>query len=181
MSGWGRWRAWHRRFWRSTDGSSTVEFVIIVPFLLSIFLLSVDAGIMQLRHVFLHRAVEQTVREVRLGQVSEEDRMSSLICERAAMLPNCGSKIAVEMRPVDTSNFTGLERRSNCIRDEDAITPAVTFTPGAGGMAQELMLVRVCVTVEPFIRWTGVALALPVNPTGNFVLNVSSVFVNEPR
>ncbi len=169
------------RFWRATDGSSTVEFVIIVPFLLSIFLLSVDAGITQLRHVFLHRAVEQTVRDLRLGRVNQNDRMSALICERAAMLGNCLSNIAVEMRPVDTTSFSGLERRSNCVRDENEITPALTFTPGAGGMAQELMLVRVCVTVEPFIRWTGTALALPVNPTGDFVLNVSSVFVNEPR
>jgi hypothetical protein len=169
------------RFWRDSAGSSTVEFVIIVPLLLSILLMSVDAGITQLRQVFLHRAIEQTVRDVRLGRVSENDRMSTLICERAAMLPNCRSKIAVEMRPIDTSNFTGLHSPSTCIHSEDEITPALAFNPGAGGLAQELMLLRVCVTVEPFIRWTGVAMALPVNPTGNYVLRVSSVFVNEPR
>ena len=169
------------RFWRDSAGSSTVEFVIIIPFLLSILLLSVDAGVTQLRQVFLHRAVDQTVRDVRLGRISESDRMSSLICERAAMLPNCTSNIAVEMRPIDTSTFSGLEIRSNCIQNEGEVTPALDFDPGAGGLAQELMMVRVCVEVEPFIRWTGVALALPVNPSGNYVLNVSSVFVNEPR
>lgn len=169
------------RFWRDSAGSSTVEFVIIIPFLLSIFLLSVDAGITQLRQVFVHRAVEQTVRDVRLGHVSESDRMSSLICKRAAMIPNCTTKITVEMRPIDTTTFAGLENRSNCVRNEGEITPALAFNPGAGGMAQELMLLRVCVTVEPFIRWTGIALALPVNPAGDFMVNVSSVFVNEPR
>jgi hypothetical protein len=169
------------RFWRDSAGSSTVEFVIIIPFLLSILLLSVDAGVTQLRQVFLHRAVDQTVRDVRLGRISESDRMSSLICERAAMLPNCTNNIAVEMRPIDTSTFSGLEIRSNCIQNEGEVTPALDFDPGAGGLAQELMMVRVCVEVEPFIRWTGVALALPVNPSGNYVLNVSSVFVNEPR
>ncbi len=139
-----------------------------------------DTGITSLRWVFLNRAVDLAVREVRLGNVSQSERFSDLICQRTAMLPKCRTGITVEMQPVDTTNFTGLDAPTRCIDREHDITPAVTFNPGAEG-AQELMLVRVCVASDPFIRFTGFVSGLRLNQSGQYVLTSQSIFVNEPE
>ncbi len=167
--------------WRAEEGSVTVEFVIIVPFVLSIFLMGVDSGVTQLRQAFLYRAVDMAVREVRLGTVNEAESLSKMICARTAMLPNCENAITVEMQPIDTSTFSGLDAPTLCINHEEELTPAIAFNPGAGGQAQELMLIRVCVVTKPFIRLTGFLTALPVNDEGDYVLTARNVFVNEPR
>lgn len=170
-----------RTAWSREDGAVTVEFVIILPLVLSIFFLGIDAGIMNLRQVFLDRAVDIAVREVRLGRVSEQASLSELICQRTAMLPACLANISVEMQPISTSSFDGLEDPVTCIDREEAVTPAVTFIPGSGGAAQELMLLRVCVVSDPFLRVTGLLGGIDVNPDGDLVLISTSVFVNEPR
>lgn len=167
--------------WRGEDGSVTVEFVIIVPFVLSIFLMGVDSGVTQLRQAFLYRAVDMAVREVRLGLINEADSLSELICKRTAMLPKCKEAITVEMQPIDTTSFSGLNDPVLCINREEELTPAITFNPGLGGQEQELMLIRVCVVTDPFIRLTGFLTALPVNAEGDYVLTARNVFVNEPR
>lgn len=168
------------RRWRANeDGGVTVEFVIIFPFVLSLLLMAFDSGITQLRHVFLNRAVDIAVREVRLGRVNESDSLSQLICARTAMLPSCLQNITVEMQPVDTTTFSGLAAPTQCIDSESSITPALTFNPGAGD--QQLMLIRVCVVADPFIRATGFISAMPINAEGAYVLIANSIFVNEPR
>ncbi len=160
-------------------GAVTVEFVIVFPFVLTLLLTSIDAGITNLRQVFLARAVDLAVREVRLGNVSESARMSELICSRTSMLPSCMQNITVEMRPIDTDTFAGLEDPVSCINRELEITPSVVFTPGTG--AQELMLIKVCVAADPFIRLNGFISQMPINASGQYVLITNSVFVNEPR
>lgn len=167
------------RTWRAEGGAVTVEFVIIFPFVLSLLLMSIDSGITQLRQVFLHRAVDLAVREVRLGRTNDADRMSDLICARTAMLPGCRQKIAVEMQPINTETFDGLDAPNQCVDRETEIAPALVFDPGAG--EQELMLIRVCVIADPFVRLTGYISALPMNEDGDYVLVSNSVFVMEPR
>ncbi|TVP70696.1 MAG: pilus assembly protein [Rhodobacteraceae bacterium] len=169
------------RCWRADDGGVTVEFVIVFPFVMSFVLLALDSGVAQLRQTFLARAVDLTMREVRLGNVSASDNMAALICARTSMVPDCRTNITVEMQPINTTTFAGLDAPLRCVDRQQQITPAVTFNPGAGADAQELMLVRVCVVTNPFIRLTGWALGIPVNEKGDQILISTGVFVNEPR
>jgi len=164
------------------DGAVTVEFVVVVPFLLTLFFASVDAGITMLRQVMLDRATDLAVREVRLGRIPAggSTTMAELICDRSALLPDCADAITVEMQPVDTTTFAGLDDPVQCVNREEDITPAVTFDPGMGGQAQELMVLRICVAADPFIRLTGMAAGMPVNANGEHVFVSRSVFVNEP-
>ena len=166
---------------RSEAGSATVEFVVLFPLLFSVFLMAVDAGIMQTKQVFLHRAMDTSVREVRLGRVTEADKISEMICARTAMLPNCRDQITVEMRPIDTATFDGLNAPLTCVDLEDELTPYVEFNPGAGGAAQQLMMVRVCVVTKPIIQLTNFFTGVAINPEGKAVLRTSGIFVNEPR
>lgn len=170
-----------RKWVRRQDGNVTVEFVIVVPFLLSLFFASVDAGITMLRQVFLDRAVDIAVREVRLGNLSESDSLAQEICSRTSLIADCGQNITVEMVPIDTTNFAGLTDPIQCVDRELGITPAVAFNPGAGGSAQELMLLRVCIAADPFIRLTGYLSSMPINADGEYVLVSRGVFVNEPQ
>ena len=171
-------RAWAKR----QDGAVTVEFVVIVPFLLSLFFASVDVGVSMLRQVMLDRATDLAVREVRLGRVPNDGTvtMAQLICERTMLLPDCINNIAVEMQPIDTSTFAGLTPTVQCVNRELNLTPSVAFSVGSGGSAQELMLIRTCVAAEPFIRLTGFFTAMPINEDGEYVVVSRGVFVNEP-
>lgn len=164
------------------EGAVTVEFVVIVPFLLSLFFASVDVGISMLRQVMLDRAMDLAVREVRLGRVPNDGSvtMAQLICERTMLLPDCINNIAVEMQPIDTATFAGLTPTVQCVNRELALTPSVTFNVGAGGQAQELMLIRTCVAADPFIQLTGFFTAMPINPEGEYVVVSRGIFVNEP-
>ncbi|MDD7971366.1 TadE/TadG family type IV pilus assembly protein [Roseinatronobacter alkalisoli] len=174
---------WLRRFRRNDDGAATVEFVILFPLVLALMLGAIDLGITMVRQVMLDRAVDITVRDVRLGKIGANGsaRMSDLICANSMLLPDCIGNISVEMMPVNTSDFTGLDGPFTCIDSEQEITPAVTFNPGMGGAAQELMLLRICVVAEPFLRVTGLFSGLDINPEGQLVLTSRSAFVNEPR
>ncbi|CUX80293.1 MAG: Tad secretion system minor pilin component TadE [Roseibaca calidilacus] len=164
------------------DGAVTAEFVIAVPFILSLFFASVDVGISMLRQVMLDRAMDLAVREVRLGRVPSDGSvtMAQLICARTALLPDCINNITVEMQPVDTQDFTGLTPAVQCVNRELDLTPAVTFNVGAGANAQELMLIRTCVAAEPLIRMTGFFTSMPINSEGQYVVVSRGVFVNEP-
>ncbi len=171
-------RSWATR----QDGAITVEFVVIVPFVLTLFFASVDTGVTMLRKVMLDRGVDLAVREVRLGNVPSDGSvtMAQLICDRTILFSDCINSISVEMQPVDTATFTGLDAPIRCIDREQNITPAVSFNPGSGGSAQELMLIRVCVAADPFIRLTGFLNSLPINPDGQYVIAAVGIFVNEP-
>lgn len=176
-----KWRKAAAARLRREDGAVTVEFAVVFPLFMAVFLLAVDTGIAKMRQVFLDRAIDIAVREVRLGRVSEQSSLASLICQRSSMLPNCLKNITVEMQPISTVDFAGLNDPVQCVNREKEITPAVVFNPGAGGQAQELMLIRVCVVVDPFIKMTRGLAGISLNESGDLVLIGRSVFVNEPR
>lgn len=167
------------RFVRSDIGAATVEFVILVPLVLMMLFSSIDFGAVMLRQIFLDRAVDMAAREVRLGQmtggfVGFRDR----ICARTILLSNCQGTIAIEMRPIDTDTWAGLNAPARCINRSEDIAPQLTFNPGAG--AQELMLIRVCISADPFISLTGMVMGMQQMETGGYALVARSAWVNEP-
>jgi len=168
-----------RRFRKTQDGSATVEFVILVPLVLTMLFTAIDFGVVMLRQVFLDRAVDMAAREVRLGQLQGGfNGFRDRICARSFLLPNCQRTIAIEMRPVNTATWAGLNQPARCVNRQQNITPALAFVPGAG--AQELMLIRVCVAADPFIALTPFVLGMDEMATGGFALVARTAWVNEP-
>lgn len=168
-----------RRFRRSQQGSATVEFVILVPLVLTMLFTAIDFGVVMLRQVFLDRAVDMASREVRLGQLNGGfNGFRDRICARSFLLPNCQQTIAIEMRPVDTVTWAGLNQPAQCVNRQENIAPILAFIPGAG--AQELMLIRVCVAADPFIALTPMVLGMQELSTGGFALVARTAWVNEP-
>jgi Flp pilus assembly protein TadG len=167
------------RFLQSPAGSATVEFVILVPLVLGMLFSSIDYGVVMLRQVFLDRAVDMAAREVRLGQLSGGfNAFRDRICARTILLNNCAQTIAIEMRPISTVTWAGLAEPTRCVNRAEDISPMLEFNPGAG--QQELMLIRVCVAADPFIRLTGMVLGMNELPTGGYAIVARTAWVNEP-
>jgi Flp pilus assembly protein TadG len=169
-----------QRFCLRDAGTATVEFVIAVPLVLFLLFSSIDFGVVMLRQVFLDRAVDIAVREVRLGNVPSNgvDTLRNLICQRTVLINNCSASLTIELRPIDTTTWAGLDAPAECINRSANITPVVTFNPSAGN--QDLMLVRVCASVDPFLTVTGIVLGMGNETGGDLRLLSISAFSNEP-
>lgn len=164
----------------SEDGSATVEFVVLFPVLFALFVSSVDFSIQMLRQVFLDRAVDLAVRDIRLGLVDANglDDLKQRICANAALTPNCMQTITVELRPIEPTAFAGMDPRARCVDRANNISPVLSFTPGSG--LQELMMLRACTVSNPFIIANGYIFGSPRGPNDDFMSVSVGVFVNEP-
>jgi len=116
-----------RRFWRQDDGTSTVEFVIAVPLVLTLLFSAVDFGAVMLRQVFLDRSVDIAVRQVRLGSVGPHAhaQFRQMICDGTILISDCTNRIAVEMRPIDTTTWAGLDAPAQCVNRAEDIEPVL--------------------------------------------------------
>jgi len=166
--------------WRAEDGSATVEFVIIFPLIFAMFLTSTDFSIMMLRQIYLDRALDIAVREVRLGNVPANgfDGFREAICQNTILTPTCVETITVEMRPISAAEFATLDPNVQCVNRKEEFHPMLDFNPGGGG--QELMLIRTCTVSNPFIVLNGWIFGAPRGPDDDFMSVSVAVFVNEP-
>ncbi|MGB3313785.1 MAG: TadE family protein [Albidovulum sp.] len=174
-------RAW---FWRKTqeeDGSATIPFVIFLPFFMTLVMSSLEIGMVMLRQVMLERALDLSVRDLRLDLWDGDyDEFKDLICSRASVIPDCRNAIAVELRPVSTVTWEPLTSGPTCVnRAEDVEGEDLPeFTPGEG---DEIMLIRACSKFDPIFPTTGLGLHLPKDNTGAYALISTTAFVNEPE
>lgn len=168
-----------RSLLKREDGNATIEFAIWFPMLIAIFLSAVEVGILTIRHVMLERAVDMTVRDLRLGHFVNptQDALRTLICQRAAVIPFCMDSLLIELRPVSTTTWTPLAEQTTCKDRDEVINPAVTLNPG---IAHEMVLVRVCAVFDPIFPTTRLGISLEIDELGGYALVASSAFVNEP-
>lgn len=163
------------------SGSATVEFVIAVPVILSVVFSGFESGMLLSRKVLLDRALNMTVRELRLSQIENPtpDLVREHICARNTWVKDCLNVLRLELAPIATTGTWALPTAApECINRAAEINPPDAFTLGA---ENELMLVRVCVVVDPLFPRLGLGLYLPKDPSGGVRLISTSAFVNEPR
>ncbi len=169
------------RLGRDEDGAATVEFVILFPIFMTIFLAAFESGLMMLRNVMLERSVDLAVRELRLGTPvpPDFDQFKETICARTYFVDNCNDVVQVELSPVDLTTWGPLDGAPRCIDVESTIDPFDQTEYSVGGN-NELMLVRVCALFQPIFPTTGLGLAMRSDSAGNYAIVVTSAFVNEP-
>ncbi len=97
-----------RDFRKADDGVVTVEFVIIFPVFFTFFLMTVENGIISFQHFRLERAVDLTVRDIRIGTIQNPTRAEMLeeICDRAGSIPSCETELEIELIANDLRNWT---------------------------------------------------------------------------
>jgi hypothetical protein len=169
-----------RRFARSDEGSMTAEVAILTPLFIMLLLCTIEAGMLMVRHTMLDRAIDITVRGLRLGHY-ENPTLAQLradICSRVTVMPRCTQDLMIELRPIQRAVWDVPTGRQPCIDRTTEIEPATTFIPGG---ENELVLIRVCAIFNPLFPTTPWGLRLPLDSSGGYQLLSMSSFVNEPR
>lgn len=170
-----------RRFRKSESGHATIEFVMVFPAMLFLLLSGVELGMISLQHAMLERAMDITVRDIRLGtgNVPQHDEIKDLLCERAGFIGNCSDNMLLEMVVMDPRDWTGISGTATCTDKAEEVIPKVEFRNDAS--ENELMVLRACAKIDPIFPTTGLGKGLVKDGAGQFALVSTSVFVQEPR
>ncbi len=167
------------RFWRDERANPTLEFVIMFPVMVFFMLSSVELGFITMRHTMLERALDLTVRDIRLGTgtAPQHSELKTRICDRAGMIPDCGQNLRIEMIQVDPRNWVEPDPTPDCTNQAKDVKPVRSFE---NGQENQLMLIRVCVKYRPIFPLTGLGNALTKDGAGYAAMVSSSAFVQEP-
>ncbi len=161
-------------------GNASVEFVLVVPVFLVLFVSSFELGMATLRLTMLEHGLDKAMREVRLGtgqEFSREDIRDEM-CEHAGLLKFCNDNLLLEMAVINSATFNLPEKRATCINtnDRDAI-PVTSFT---NGDSSDLMFIRACYVIDPLFPTIGLGAMATKDEAGNMQLIASSIFAQEP-
>ncbi len=167
----------HRLF-GSEDGNATIEFAIIFPAFMFFILAGAELTLLTTQQGMLERAVDQTVRDIRLGTGNnpQHDELKDTICSRAQFIKNCSSNLRLEM--IRQSAFTGvvLSDTPDCTDNSEQVDPVLNFT---NGQSNELMILRACARIDPVFPTSTIGKTL-VDETGQYALTATTAFVQEP-
>ena len=168
------------RFSRSEEGSGTVEFAIVFPAMMLFMLSGVELGMITLQHSMLERAMDMTVRDIRLGTgtAPQYDQIKTDICLRAGFIKDCETNLHLEMIQLDPRNWAGLSTTPTCTNQSEQVAPVREFVNGADN---ELMIMRACAKIDPVFPSTGLGQNVTKDGAGQFSLVSISAFVQEPR
>ena len=167
-----------RRFLRDRGGAAAIEFALVAPMLLALVFSTLEAGWTMVQTIMLDRALDMTVRELRIGKIANPTQASvrAHVCSGAMVLLDCEKNLALEFIPI-TSEASYPTDADRCINRAATIAPVLRFD--AGGRSQTVF-VRACFVVDPLTPGLGIGFALPKDNTGAFRIIAKSAFANEP-
>ncbi len=164
---------------RREDGTAAMEFVLVIPVVMMIFMASFESGLLMIRAVMLERAVDMTMGELRLGHYPAvtNQLLKREICARTVVFANCTQNMKIEMDRVSTTTWNFPATPNHCINRRAEAEPVVTYTTPTD---KDLMFVRVCVVLQAMFPSSGLALSLPIDADGGYGLITRTAFVVEP-
>jgi len=185
MKGWAAHisHAW-RRYRAAEDGTVTLSFVLVFPVFMFIFFMTVENGIINLRKFMVEHAVDRAVREVRVGTMIDPDAddLRDRICEIIEVIPNCQTNLRIEMTRNDVRNWQPIGDAARCVNREDPEDGDDIFFDQFGN--NELMYLRICARVDPFLPTTGIGLRLVEDADAaagrSYAIVTTAAFVIEP-
>lgn len=168
-----------KRFWRVDRGAATVEFALLFPAFMTIFLMSVELGVLLTRKVMLNRGVDISMRELRLGTLSPmtHEGLKKAICNNAAIIPDCLNAVLIELNPISTTTWAGMTNAATCVDRTQTVQPVLQFQTGA---SNELMMVRVCAVFDPYFPTGALASSMQLDASNAYAMVTTSAYVNEP-
>lgn len=169
-----------RRFWQREDATATMEFVILFPIIMMLFVASFETSMIMTRQVMLERTLDQATRLLRLAQgaaVTTAD-IRDAICDNTSFLPNCDALLTVDLQRIDRATYAVPSDNDICAERGDMIAhPSNSFEVGVDN---DIMLVRVCLIVDRLLPFSGYGLNLSRDASGGMHMIATSLFVNEP-
>lgn len=164
-----------------SGGVFVVEFVILLPLIMLIFLTSFEIGFRSYRHLFLDRALDMTVRDIRLGTGSnfQHDDIKISICNYAGFLVDCDNDLKLEMNGVDIRGWSGSLGDPDCI---DRAQPGKPIRNFENGVQHELMILRACYLYNPIFPLFGLGSSYQTSGEYGGLIPLISTdgFVQEP-
>jgi hypothetical protein len=175
-----------RSFLRDESGTATIEFLFVFPILFTVFTASFESSMYMARYVMFERAVDLTVRQLRLRTMVNptHQALKQTICRNGMLIESvtdCVDSMKIWMQPIDTGTFAMPAPPRSCVDKSQPInTDEPPATEYALGVENEIMLLRICMKANPMFPTTGVSVKMPVDADGSYVMLVTSTFVNEP-
>ena len=164
---------------RREDGTASIEFVMAVPVLLTVFMASFESGLLMTRSIMLEQSVDITMRELRLGHYPMPNAalLKTEICKRTVIFNKCEESIMIEMTRINTATWTLPQTDVVCVDREEEIQPVTALQIG---QQNDVMLVRVCVMQDAIFPTSEFGLQLATDALGGYALVAVSAFVTEP-
>lgn len=168
-----------RRFRDSEEGSMVVPFALWTPVFLGLILSSIELGTVTIRHTALERAMDETVRDLRLGTGAANDHaaLKASICDRAAVLPGCEDTLHLEMLRLDMRAWETPPLVADCVDVSETVNPQRNFSFGS---SNEMMMLRACYKYKPITPAGTLSSSLPTDDDGYTALVATTAFVHEP-
>jgi Flp pilus assembly protein TadG len=178
------------RFVRDETATSTLEFVITFPLILTLFVAVFESGIILTRQVLMERSLDEAVRTLRLVRTITDpitgtprpltaDDIAAAICDNTSAIQNCTQVLEVQLTRIDTNTYAVPSPDIACVNRGDlTIQPANTFQQGTDN---ELILIRACAVIDRLLPFSGFGLNLARDDTGGLHIVAASILVNEPQ
>ena len=166
--------------YRREDGTASMEFVLMVPVIIAIFMSSFESGLLMTREIMLEQSVDIVMRELRLGHygvVVGNDVLKTEICKHTVIFPDCIHNIKIQLDRVPTTTWAIPAETGRCINSSSPIEPVTT--PKILG-ENDLMLIRVCVSLPAMFPGSGLVHSMALDDLGYYGLIARSAFVVEP-
>lgn len=167
------------RFLRCESGTATMELVIILPLIFALFAAAMESGLLMTRSALLDRALDLTVRELRLGHVTNpsHDDLKQMICDRFLLVQHCNENLMLELQKVNMTTWVMPVEPTACVDRNAAVQPVVELDLG---QHNDLMLVRACLMADLIFPTSEFGARLEQDAQGGFAIVAVSAFVNEP-
>jgi Flp pilus assembly protein TadG len=170
-----------RAFGLGQKGSATVEFALVFPAFMVLFISSFELGLMTIRHTMLERGLDQTVRLVRLSTNAPPNyqALKTSICDYSSLIPECDKNLKLEMVRIDPqAGAVSLSKNVDCVDRADELAPVREYVTGD---ENDLMVLRACVLFDPIFPTTGLGFHLPKESGDAYALVSISMYVSEPK
>lgn len=166
---------------RDEDGNTSIEFVMIFPIFMVLFMSVIEMGLLMTRYMMFERGLDITVREMRLDSAATytKDSIRDAICDETLIVGHCKSSLTLEMVRLDNDDNAWSFPQSDAVCKSQfvEVEPATNFTPG---LSHETMYVRACLNVEPMFPWAGLGANMVKDENGTFNMIAQSAFAVEP-
>lgn len=174
--------AWLKAQFHREDGLATVEFVLVFPIAILIMFMAGESAAINVRKTNLDRALEMTIRELRMGMVTNptSGSLRSSICQKMGNPDNCSNNLTLELNVVSitTSNLTVPSLTATCVNRSANINTQPNFN---AGLANELVLVRACYVIDVIFPTSVASVTVADSAGTEHRLISTTAFVNEPR
>lgn len=177
------------RFLRDDRATASLEFVIMFPVIITLFIAAFETGIILSRQVLLERSVDEAARLLRLSRqivdpatgarrTPNANDIKQAICDNTDAIPDCENVLVVELTVIDRNTYAMPAAGMPCVnRDDPATQPALIFDQGTGN---QLVLLRSCAVIDLMLPFSGFGVNLARDDTGGLHMVAASIFVNEP-